>query len=164
MDLSFPKVWFATERQINNQARFFNFSDRGSLHFASGALQFRGQKQSLNINKIESIDLISPRIPWITIAYSLVFIFVVLGFGLSRIPSELVLTIILISVPFLVILLPLVIFVQKALVWVEVEFIDNENVLQRAYFLDGSRLYLNMFGSLLDDTLRMYKILRSFAT
>jgi hypothetical protein len=69
--------------------------------------------------------------------------------------------IIFISVPFLFILLPLVIFVQKALLWVEISFVDDENVLHRAYFLDGSRLYLNILGSLLEDTLGMYKELRS---
>ena len=161
MKLIFPKVWFATEELMNNQARFFNFSDRGSLRFESGRLHFRGRKQSLSISKIENIDLISPRLPWISIAYSLVAIFIILGLILSRMPSELVFLILFISLPFLFVLLPLVIFAQKTLIWVEVSFVDNENVLHRAYFLDGSRLYLNILGSLLDDTLTMYKKLRS---
>ena len=164
MRLIFPKVWFASEKLMNNRGRLFNFSDRGSLRFESGTLQFSGRKHSLRINRIESIDLISPRVPWISFAYSLVFIFVLLGLILSRMPSESVFMIIFMFMPFLFIFLPLMIFVQKALLWVEIAFVDDENVLHRAYFLDGSRLYLNMFGSLLDDTLKMYKELRSIET
>jgi hypothetical protein len=62
--------------------------------------------------------------------------------------------------PYLSILLPFMIFGQKALLWIEVAFRDDENVLHRAYFLDGSRWWLNLLGSLTDDTLKMYKDLR----
>jgi hypothetical protein len=164
MKLIFPKVWFATEKLMNNQARFFNFSDRGSLRFEAGTVKFSGRKHSLRINKIRNIDLIYPRIPWISHAYSVVALIVVLIFILSRMPSELVFTIVFTSVSFIVIISPFVIFVQKAMLWIEITFMDEENVLHHAYFLDSSRLGLNMVGSMLDDTLKMYKELRSIET
>ena len=161
MKLFFPKAWFATEKLMNNPARLFNFSDRGSLHFQSGILEFSGQKQSLRINNLERIDLISPRIPWISIAYSFGFAFVVLGLIVSMMPSDDIFTSIFIAVAVFSIVLPYAIFVQKAMLWVEIVFVDNENVFHRVYFLDASRLWLNTVGGVLDDTLKMYKELKA---
>jgi len=161
MKENFPKVWFATEKLINSQARFINLSDHGSLRFKAEELQFTGRKQSLKIKRIESIELISPRIPWLSLILSISALLMGLGFILSRVPSGFIFTAFFIMMPFLAILLPFMIFAQKAILWIEITFPDDENVLRRAYFLDGSRFVLGTFGSLLDDTLKMYKELRS---
>jgi len=139
---TFPKVWFATEKLINSRTRFVNFSDRGSLRFELKELQFTGRKQLLKITNVQSTRLISPRIPWMSIALSIAVLLVFSGFMLLRVPSEFVLTIISIFIPFLFIVFPFMIFVQKAVLWIEIAFVDEENVLHRAYFLDGSRLIL----------------------
>jgi hypothetical protein len=159
MELIFPKVWFATDKLMNNQARLLNFSDGGSLGFEAGVLQFRSQKQTLKMKNIEQIDLVFSRIPWISVIVSFVGLIAVLGFIVFRMPE-----LIFIFLPFLTFLLPLLIFTQKAILWVEVVFVDDENVLRHAYFLDRSRLGSNLLGSLLEDTLKMYKELRSIET
>jgi len=161
MKQTFPKVWFATEKLFHSQTRLINLSDHGSLHFESGELQFISRKQSLKIKNIESIELVSPRIPWISLTLSMVVLLVFVGFILSRVPSDSIFTIIFMLMPFLSILLPFMIFAQKAILWIEIAFRDDENMLRRAYFLDGSRLILSTFGSMLDDTLKMYKEVRS---
>ncbi len=157
----FPKVWFATENLINSQTRFVNFSDRGSLSFESGKLQFAGRKQSLTIKNIKSVELVSPCIPWISLILSVVALLVCFGFILSKVPSDLIFAVTIMLMLFPVFIIPSMIFVQKAILWIEVTFVDDENALRRVYFLDGSRLGLSMLGSLLDDTLKMYKELRS---
>jgi len=157
MKKTFPKVWFATEKLIHSPTRLINLSDYGSLHFEAGELQFTGRKRSLKIKNIKSVELISPRIPWISLTLSMAILLIFVGFILSRVSSDSIFMIVLMLVPFLSLLLPFMVFAQKAVLWVEITFTDDENMLRRAYFLDGSRLILNTFGSMLDDTLRMYK-------
>ncbi len=161
MKQTFPKVWFSTENRVHSQTRFVNRGDHGSLYIEAGELQFMGRKQSLKIKNIKSVDLVSSRIPWISIAFSTMVLLVCVGLILSQVPSDMILQISLMVLLYLSAFIPFMIFAQKAILWVEITFVDDENVLRRVYFLDGSRLNLNLVGGLIDDTLKMYKELRS---
>jgi hypothetical protein len=163
MKQTFPKAWFATEQRVNSSSRFWNFTDRGSLHFESGILQFIGRKHSLRINDIESIDIISPRVPWLSLVIGIVTIAVCLIFLLTRMPFEFIIMVIIgVALPFLALFIPLLVLGQKAILWIEIAFVDDKNVLRRAYFLDASGLF--GWGSMLDNTLKMYRELRSIAS
>src|SRR5688572_666180 len=88
MKLTFANAWFATDQLVNSPSRFWNFTDRGSLQFESGILQFSGRKHSLQINAIESIDIISPRVPWLSIVVGIVASIVGLAFLLAWLHFE----------------------------------------------------------------------------
>src|SRR5689334_19480972 len=115
MNATFPKVWFATDKLIKSQSRFISFSDHGSLHFEAGELLFMGRKQSLKIQNIEGIELISPTIPWVSILLSVLVLLLLFGFILSRVSSEYIIAVIFIMMPVLGIVLPFMIFAQKAI-------------------------------------------------
>jgi hypothetical protein len=161
MQQQFSKIWYATEKQIKNRARFFNFSDRGSIHASSGKLQFKGRKYTLSIKDIKTIDVTYPHFPSISIILSLIFSFIFLGFFVWIMDVH-VSSPLLLIIPFMTILasfffiFPLLI-IQKLMLWVEVTYLDDNNVLQHAYFFDGA--FLGWRG-VLGGSMEMYKKLK----
>ena len=75
-----------------------------------------GHKHSLKITNIQSIEIISPRIPWVSISLSIMVLLVISGFILSRVPYEFVFMIVGILVLFLPMFLAFMIFAQKAVI------------------------------------------------
>ncbi len=152
----FPRVWFATDKLFNSRTRLINFSDYGSLSIEAGQLQFGGRKRLIKSNAIKSIDLVYAHVPWISIGLTFIALIIFLGFWVSssREPMEISLMV----VPFFFILLPSIILVQKVMLWIEIVFLDDDNILRRAYFLDGSRLG---WGGIFGGTLEMYKKMKS---
>lgn len=155
----FSSVWFATEKQIKNRFRFFNFSDRGSLNSSLGELHFKGNKHNIVIKNIKSIDVAYPLVPWGSLALALVF--VVMFFGILGWFSRSALTFpsALMFVFYFVFFVPFVTLIQKIMLWVEVVYLDGDNILRYAYFFDGS--FLGWRG-ILGGSLELYKRLREY--
>jgi len=157
----FSSIWFATEKQIKNRFRFFNFSDRGSLNSSLGELHFKGNKYNIVIKNIKSIDVAYPLVPWGSLALALIFVVMFFGvFGwFTR--SAVTFPFVLIFFVYLVLFVPFVTLIQKIMLWVEVVYLDNDNTLQYAYFFDGSSLG---WKGILGGSLELYKRLRQYAT
>ena len=162
MEQNFSSVWFATEQQIRSRTRFFNFSDRGSLSFSPEKLQFTGRKYNLRIKDIKTVDIIYPQIPWISNILSIIFSLIFLGLitWILDGPEAIAMPVAIIFTVYFILFVPFATLIQKVMLWVEVVYADDENVLQKAYFLDGSLLG---WGGILGGTLKMYKELRPSA-
>lgn len=67
-----PKVWYASEKRINSITKFLVFDDSGTLEISNKTIEFRGPKNTINIDKnnIKNISLVKQKINWVTYVIS----------------------------------------------------------------------------------------------
>ena len=159
MQATYPKVFFATGERLNDRARFLNFSDRGALHFESGALRFEGRRRSFSIEAVQGADLTYPRFPWISVALCCIVMVPLAGLALSRSVSETIALRYFALLPIVLsAMIPAMIVIGRSMLWIEVRFLDDAQVPRRAYFHNLSGMAL---GGNQAATLRMYRAWRA---
>lgn len=151
MSQHFASVWYATPEKIESMTKFLVFNDRGSLDVLPDEIQYRGKKVTVSMRKVIAVSLTSQRIPWVTYAIMNVAVIAYHAVMYSDKLNLGVMAGILVAAN----LLGLVICASTK--WVMVEYQDESNQSQKAFFADGSTLG---WGGILGGTTGLYRAIK----
>ncbi len=157
--IDFPNVWFSTEEKWLRTSKLFPFSDIGHLIVASGAIRFQGMKYNFKISQVQHIYIECKNMAWRTFFVSalagtlfwyLVLVLEYYWLKLAR-PDLLGATI-----TWTIIIICFAMLKAVGDTWVAIEFIQEDNQVDRLYFKDMSWLG---FGNLLGKTKKLVSLI-----
>lgn len=151
----FPEAWYASEEKIKTPFKFIVFDDRGSLMISESSLEFNGEKHDIQIDKsnIRDIAISRQNINWVIyLIFDILTIVFIIVFSLLTGINIIVL------IMLLLVLNGFGLLVGLSTKWIHIEYISQNNTLERAYFADGS-----MYGwaGLLGGTKKMFNSVKS---
>jgi len=173
MSQHFASVWYATPERIESMAKFVVFSDRGSLDVFPDRIEYQGKEFAVSMRSVNAVSLTGQRIPWVTYAIvnvpsvgCFVAVMAVMagpaavvwdefnaGMRVALVAALMATIIIIIAANLLGLL------IAASTKWVAVEYQDESNRWQKAYFADGSLLG---WGGILGGTSGLYRAIKQY--
>jgi hypothetical protein len=173
MSQHFASIWYATPERIESMTKFVVFSDRGSLDVFPDRIEYKGKESAVSMRSVTAVSLTGQQIPWVTYAIvnvpvvgCLAAVMVMMAGLFDAVWDEInagmrvaliaamVATIIIMIAAFLFGLL-----IAASTKWVAVEYQDESNQSQKAYFADGSLLG---WGGIFGGTRGLYHRIKQF--
>jgi hypothetical protein len=173
MSQHFASVWYATSERIESTTKFVVFSDRGSLDVFPDRIEYKGKEFAVSMRNVTAVSLRRQQIPWVTYAIvnvpsagCFVAIMAVMAGLASVVWDEFnagTMVALMAAMTFTIIIIIAVnllgLLIAARTKWVAVEYQDESNQWQKAYFADGSLLG---WGGVFGGTRGLYRAIEQY--
>lgn len=162
MPQQFKSVWYATPEKVNSMTKLIVFSDRGPLDVFQDRVEYHGKTFAISMPNIVAVSLTAQRIPWVTYLLSnivgIACFAVIFAVRLNRGVGGTMLWRNLGVIAAILVMGNLIgLLGSTSTKWISVEYKDESNNAQTAYFADGSLLG---WGGILGGTSALYRAIQ----